>query len=75
MRAIGGAERRLLTSSPAEPGEEGGVPVDWRRGSYVCLMTSGSNSAVEFLPSKQAVAGSNPVSRSTHSIFKPEQAR
>ena len=26
---------------------------------------SGSNSAVEFLPSKQAVAGSNPVSRST----------
>ncbi len=26
--------------------------------------TSGSNSAVEFLPSKQAVAGSNPVSRS-----------
>ena len=30
-------------------------------------MTSGSNSAVEFLPSKQAVAGSNPVSRSTHS--------
>ena len=28
--------------------------------------TSGSNSAVEFLPSKQAVAGSNPVSRSTY---------
>ncbi len=27
--------------------------------------TSGSNSAVEFLPSKQAVAGSNPVSRSS----------
>ena len=26
--------------------------------------TSGSNSAVEFLPSKQGVAGSNPVSRS-----------
>ena len=29
--------------------------------------TSGSNSAVEFLPSKQAVAGSNPVSRSINS--------
>ena len=28
------------------------------------LVLSGSNSAVEFLPSKQAVAGSNPVSRS-----------
>ena len=28
--------------------------------------TSGSNSVVEFLPSKQAVAGSNPVSRSNH---------
>ena len=27
--------------------------------------TSGSNSVVEFLPSKQAVAGSNPVSRSS----------
>ena len=27
---------------------------------------SGSNSVVEFLPSKQAVAGSSPVSRSNH---------
>ena len=27
--------------------------------------TSGSNSVVEFLPSKQVVAGSSPVSRST----------
>ena len=31
--------------------------------------TSGSNSVVEFLPSKQAVAGSNPVSRSTTARF------
>ena len=30
--------------------------------------TSGSNSVVEFLPSKQAVAGSNPVSRSNRTI-------
>ena len=39
-------------------------------------MLSGSNSAVEFLPSKQAVAGSNPVSRSIYlfvylSVLKP----
>ncbi len=33
----------------------------------------GSNSAVEFLPSKQGVAGSNPVSRSTP--YTPEAAR
>ena len=32
---------------------------------------SGSNSAVEFLPSKQAVAGSNPVSRSTSLPDRP----
>ena len=29
-------------------------------------IASGSNSVVEFLPSKQAVAGSSPVSRSSH---------
>jgi hypothetical protein len=29
-------------------------------------IASGSNSVVEFLPSKQAVAGSSPVSRSLH---------
>ena len=32
------------------------------------LELRGSNSAVEFLPSKQAVAGSNPVSRSNRTI-------
>jgi hypothetical protein len=43
----------------------------------------GSNSVVEFLPSKQAVAGSSPVSRSTeptvslgtlHTLFEDKQA-
>ena len=48
-----------------------------------CPNLCGSNSVVEFLPSKQAVAGSSPVSRSTeptvslgelHTLFEDKQA-
>src|SRR6266567_350867 len=52
-------------------------------GDPIGISISGSNSVVEFLPSKQAVAGSSPVSRSTettvslgklHTLFEDKQA-
>ena len=41
----------------------GSIPVP---GSILALELSGGNSVVESLPSKQMVAGSNPVPRSKH---------
>ena len=42
--------------------------------STLIVAAGGSNSVVEFLPSKQAVAGSNPVSRSII-LFLPDSSR
>src|SRR5215472_624123 len=51
-------DHEVRGSSPRTP------TISWLSMPSVFKLISGSNSVVEFLPSKQAVAGSSPVSRS-----------
>src|ERR1700736_1840769 len=58
-------DHEVRGSSPRTPTRIVGDPIG--------ISISGSNSVVEFLPSKQAVAGSSPVSGG-HQYFLPLQA-